>query len=393
MAVASRHMSASAAQASRNLSLDGLRGLAIALVVLYHLNLVGFGWVGVQLFFVLSGFLITRLLLALRSEPSLGRYLKTFYGRRALRIFPVYYLYLLLLLLFWWLLPGPQQGPVSQQWGYAASYTSNWLGMTGAHQKTYFLDHFWSLAIEEQFYLFWPLLLFFVPPRRLPGLLLALTLAGPLLRWGVSVFWPAFSNTTALPHAIALCTLSQLDAFAIGGLLCFAGPALQRLRHPGIYLASALTMAWLAGAWVNGAGLLPMQHYGAYLTLGYPNTLPASSQWLWGYSVINALSALLIGLVVHAGFSRKLFEQAWLVQLGRISYGVYILHFPLAHLSSPAIHRIQDWTGANLYLSLLLYTPLYLCLLLGLATLLHDGFEQRWLGWKERWFPLPQRPQ
>lgn len=165
MAVASRHMSTREDHSSRNPSLDGLRGLAIALVILYHLNLVGFGWVGVQLFFVLSGFLITRLLLALREQPSLGSYLKIFYGRRALRIFPVYYLYLLLLLLLWWALPTAQQGPVAEQWRYAASYTSNWLGMTGGHQKTYFLDHFWSLPIEEQFYLFWPLLLFFTPRR------------------------------------------------------------------------------------------------------------------------------------------------------------------------------------------------------------------------------------
>lgn len=118
-----------------------------------------------------------------------------------------------------------------------------------------------------------------------------MTLAGPLLRGAVSVLWPSFSNTAALPQAIALCALSQLDAFAIGGLLCFAGAALQRFRYAGACLAVALTMAWLAGAEVNGAGLLPMQPYGAYLTLGYPNTLPASSQWLWGYSVINVLSA------------------------------------------------------------------------------------------------------
>ncbi len=380
-----------AAPAARSRSLDGLRGVAIALVILYHLNLVGFGWVGVQLFFVLSGFLITRLLIEQRAQQRLGVYLKTFYGRRALRIFPVYYLYLLLLGLFWWALPAAQQAPVAQQWPYAASYSLNWLGMTRHHQPSWFLDHFWSLAIEEQFYLVWPLLLFFVSPRWLPRVLLALVLGGPLLRWCVYQLWPgfSFSDPAALPHAIAVCTFSQLDAFAIGGLLCFGAGHWR--RRSALYLAGALLLAWLAGAWVNGAGWLPMRPYGAFLTLGYPNTLPLGSQWLWGYSAINALSALLLGFSVHAGFGRTLFEHRWLVQLGRISYGVYILHFPLAHLTSPAVYRIHELTGLNLYFCLLLYTPLYLCLLLGLATLSQQLFERRFLGLKQRWFPMPGR--
>lgn len=375
--------------AERIPGLDGLRGLAVLLVVFYHLNLLGIGWVGVQLFFVLSGFLITRQLRASAGLP-LGAYLKTFHGRRALRILPLYYLYLLLLLALASLLPAGQQLPVAAQWPYAAAHVSNWLGMSVWHQKTYFLDHFWSLAIEEQFYLLWPLLLYFTPAPRLPWLLAALVLAGPLLRWGLYQLWPltGIADVQALPHAVALCTLSQLDAFAVGGLVGLYAQGLRRLRAAWAWLLAALLLIWLAGAAINGPGLLPMQERGAYLSLGYPNTLPLQGQWLWGYSAVNAAAALLMGLVVHARFGQRLFEWRALAGLGRISYAVYLFHFPLAHLSSPAIYRIQDWSGAPLTVCLLLYTPFYLCLLLGLALLSMELVERPLLRFRDRWFPL-----
>ncbi|MES2684051.1 MAG: acyltransferase [Pseudomonadota bacterium] len=370
----------------RNASLDGLRGLAVALVIAYHLNLVGVGWVGVQLFFVLSGFLITRQLLDLQARPSrTGTRLRVFYGRRALRIVPLAAVYLLLL---WaarpWLAP-TQAAAVTAQWPFAATYTSNWYAMGDWHAKTYFLDHFWSLAVEEQFYLLWPLLLFALPARWRLAALLALVLAGPLLRLAVWLWWP-FAAPENRPHAVAVCTFSQLDAFAMGGLVALAGERLRRVPAPALWLVGALALAWLLGLMVPAAAST------APLTLGYPNTLPQAGQWLWGYTVVNALAALLLGLVVHRGFARGLFAQPALVRLGEVSYAAYLLHFPLAHLCRPAINQLHRLTGLDPVPTVLLFLPVYLSLLLGLCLLAREGIENPCLRLKQRWFPMPATP-
>lgn len=384
-------MSAAVPTAARDPRLDALRGLALALVVLYHLNLLGVGWVGVQLFFVLSGFLITRQLLALAGRRAAGESLRIFYGRRALRILPPYFLYLAVLLACVPWLPASQQAPVAAQWGWAASFTYNGLGMTRFHQPTWFLDHFWTLAVEEQFYLLWPpLLLVLVPARRLPAVLLGLVLAGPLLRAAVWLLWPmtGLGDPAALPYAVGVCTVSQLDAFALGGLLCFAQAPFRRGSRPLLLLAGALLLAWGAGALVNGAGLAPMAAGGAWLTLGYPNTLPLQHQFLWGYTAINGVAALAVGFAAHGHRRSWLLEQPWLAGLGRLSYTGYLLHFPLAHLCAPAIYRVHLLTGASPLLSTLLFLPVYLCLLLGPCLLIREFHERPLLRLKDRWFPL-----
>lgn len=369
---------------SRDPALDGLRGLAIALVIAYHLNLLGAGWVGVQLFFVLSGFLITRLLLGLEAmSGSFGKRLKIFYGRRALRIMPLALVYLLLL---WvarpWLAPA-QAAAVTAQWPFAITYTSNWYAMGDWHVKTYFLDHFWSLAVEEQFYLIWPLLLFTVPARWRLRALLALVVAGPLLRLAVWLWWP-FVTPETRPHAVAVCTISQLDAFAVGGLVYLMGSRLRQLVAPRLWLPVALALAWFAAAQV------PTVPATAPLTLGYPNTLPQAGQWLWGYSVVNALSALLLALVVYHRLGQKLFTQPWLVRLGGLSYAAYILHFPLAHLCRPGINQLHRLTGLDPVPTVLLFLPIYLSLLLGLCLLARECVEHPCLRLKNRWFPMPR---
>ena len=369
--------------------LDGIRALAVLLVVCYHLNLLGIGWVGVQLFFVLSGFLITRLLLELRDGRALGDYLRTFFGRRVLRIFPLYYLYLLVAVVAAATVVPSQAGPVLGQWPWAATFTMNAWGMTRFHENTWFLDHLWSLAIEEQFYLLWPFLVYWLAPRRLFAVLLALVVAGPLLRLGVFALWPSFdvADPAALPYAVAVCTLSQLDAFALGAALCFVGARAATLRAPAAWLAAAIAVTLALGYAASGAGFAPLQRFGAPLTLGFPNTLPDNFQFVWGFSAVNIVGALLIALAAWRNFGAALLQQPWTEYVGRISYGIYVWHFPLAHLTSPWVFEIRQLTGAGFYACLLLFAPIYLALLLGIAALSYELYERRFLLLKRRWFP------
>src|SRR4051812_126623 len=166
--------------------LDGLRALAVTAVLVHHLldPLPGlathfpWGLVGVRLFFVLSGFLITGLLIQAvqtqRGSHDPAHVLKQFYIRRALRIFPIYYLVLAIA----WLVGSAD---VHEQLPWLATYTYNvWIAHLGWFTK--YFAHFWSLCVEEQFYLVWPWLLVFAPRRRAYVYASAMVLAGPLYR-------------------------------------------------------------------------------------------------------------------------------------------------------------------------------------------------------------------
>src|SRR3954466_6828035 len=168
-------------------TLDGLRGVAILLVMLCHfLGLLhtgnhrldsllhlgfGHGWVGVNLFFVLSGFLITGILLDAKSSP---RYFRNFYARRTLRIFPLYYGVLFVCFAILPLFPGSNSADflaLRSRQGWLWTYCTNIKIVLDGDWKfaTPLLDlgHFWSLAVEEHFYLVWPLLVFLLPTRAL----------------------------------------------------------------------------------------------------------------------------------------------------------------------------------------------------------------------------------
>ena len=138
--------------AERIPALDGLRGVAVLLVMLYHANLLASGWVGVQLFFVLSGFLITRVLLQARSGTSAARASLHFYLRRALRIFPAYFLYLLAGLALAAVSPWGLSADAPGFWP-AMIFVYNWYRAWAPSADLRWLDHLWSLSVEEQLYL------------------------------------------------------------------------------------------------------------------------------------------------------------------------------------------------------------------------------------------------
>jgi peptidoglycan/LPS O-acetylase OafA/YrhL len=347
--------------------LDGLRAIAVLLVVLCHQYVLSIGWVGVQMFFVLSGYLITGLLTRARDQP-LGAYLRDFYGRRALRIFPLYYAVLAVLAVA--SMAHLRLGGVREGLPFAATYTYNfWFATNGT--LSYLLTHFWSLCVEEQFYLVWPFVIYLCPPRFTRTLLLAVIVASPLVRALMMHWLVARGNPGDRFIALDVLTPTHFDAFAIG-----AYAALFPLggSRRGLLVSSAV----LATAGV----VLVVRDHLPWSSGGYPLGLAAGYAFIWGYSLINLCSAFLIDCLAHRKFLPRLFESRALTYLGQISYGLYVLHYPVQWIVDKALPgRIAP-----------VHIAVQVLITVGLATLSYRFWEVRFLALKDRWFPARRRP-
>ena len=313
--------------------LDGLRTLAVGAVIWSHwvpACQFGFEWglMGVNLFFVLSGFLITGILLDSRAgtERPSGRWfaIRQFYTRRVLRIFPLFYMTLALLVLL-------NIRPVRQTLGWHVCYLSNvyffrqgaWVGQ---------ISHFWSLAVEEQFYLVWPYLMVFLPVRMLRPAVLGLIVLAPVYRVVMGVVDP--ENRLAF-----VLTIGCLDALGIGALLSCS------LRNDGDSPRKAERVARLL-LWIglptsvalevlNRLDLAP----GALLALRY-----TFLDMIFGWVILRGARGF------QGWFGRFLLWPP-MMYLGKISYGLYVFHnlvvyglvFAVKSLHAPEVILTVPW--------------------------------------------------
>ena len=287
--------------------LDGLRGIAASAVVIHHfppigLRMLDLGRAAVWLFFVLSGFLITGILLRARTEAQLGSQTLrgvfwAFYLRRFLRIFPLYYA-----LLFATSLLDPR---VRKVFPWFLFYLSNFY-IAWAGELTLPMNHLWSLSVEEQFYLTWPALVLLVPESLLLPVFALVIAAGPLSRF-------LLLNATGNWTTASFFTTSCFDALGMGALMAF----LRSRRKTGSDF-SGLKNALLS----SGVALMIL-----YLGLGrFTNSkaLVITVQYL-------SLSLIFACIVDRAadgftGIVRYCLEYRPLTYLGVISYGVYVYH-------------------------------------------------------------------
>jgi peptidoglycan/LPS O-acetylase OafA/YrhL len=311
-------------------ALDGFRAAAALLVFVHHYVLahlppaLRWGWAGVDVFFVLSGFLITGILFDTRESPHR---LRNFYSRRALRIFPLYYgvaiVVLLTTPLFHWMwsriwVLGPLYLLNYARYVHPVATHSGDLLFSGSLKLPLAFGHFWSLCVEEQFYLVWPLVVFLVRDRvRLRNLCVAAVFVVPLLRWAaVSVVPPQFLAYDLLYRA----TPFRVDALLLGGAvaLMLRGPEAARLRRLAVPLLIASTLA-LALAWLVAVRVLH-QSSAADTTVPWISTL--------GFSLIDLIAAAVLLLTLQPG---NLFFRAFsfrpLRWLGQMSYGFYVFHY------------------------------------------------------------------
>jgi peptidoglycan/LPS O-acetylase OafA/YrhL len=313
--------------------LDGLRAIAFLLVFALHTDYLHIGWVGVSLFFILSGFLITSILLDMKKSLSSKEYFIKFYGRRFLRIFPLCYFYLLLIVLLTsWLIsipyrPQDMQIILDQIW-YAVGYVYDFFFTTAAYQPSHFLDHFWSLSVEEQFYIFWPLLIWLVPEKWLRKLFVSIIVLGPVFRLvyylihtsGVFSFFAAEP-----PLAIYSLPFSHMDAFALGGYI--SRFSLPKAKQQFFWLAALIPIIGFASHYLATGSV------GKLSAFGYPLRLSYGYAFIWGYSLLNYFFAILIYGVAQEAWLTLFLEWRPLRYLGKISYGLYVYHFPIVWFS------------------------------------------------------------
>jgi peptidoglycan/LPS O-acetylase OafA/YrhL len=298
--------------------LDGVRGAAILIVLLEHFRFVTGGFLGVDLFFVLSGFLITTLLL--EEWERGGRIsLRRFYLRRALRLVPTLAALILFGLAFTHFFRSPEEAAVFRREALVvACYVANWTNLHNTPLPT--LGHAWSLSLEEQFYIVWPLLLCVLLRTRSRRAVVLCVFAGILascaLRFAMYVEYRAAGKPHAELMRMYLGLDTRADALLTG---CLIGALAVWGRLPNGRLARfAIAVAATASAvWVGV--LVATHHMGKPLFYQGMFTLVA-----FGFgSVIVHL------LVNPARVWRRVLEFPPLVGLGRISYGLYLVHVPV----------------------------------------------------------------
>jgi peptidoglycan/LPS O-acetylase OafA/YrhL len=319
----------------RMIQLDALRALAIFGVMACHFfayRITTEGAQGVTLFFVLSGFLITGILLKCRTYidrdgQSVLFTLRQFYARRFLRIFPVYYLALALL----WIM---HDKGVRAELGWHLAYLTN-IRMAMNARAHYFphwsIEHFWSLAVEEQFYLVWPCVVLLVSRRVLLYTVCAMVCAGPTFRMAALGAHIHQSIISTLPFF-------WLDALGLGSLLAVASDPAFAIRH---LIAPARKAAVLAGLAAIAFSFY-LGHVNRHFSILY-------AVYYLGYSLVFAwlVSRAAEGFT---GITGRLMSFKPLLWIGAISYGIYVFHYILRVYT---IHGLKPIHSQWLYAAVL----------------------------------------
>ena len=363
-------------------ALDGLRGIAILLVLIFHLlwsnsetgsrvmNVVvalrGSGWVGVDLFYALSGFLITGIL---ADTMGARHYFRNFYMRRVLRIMPLYYGAVLVLFLF--VEFGLQQA-AGRPFALLLAYLNNtplWWHTTSGPALIDLTNHLWSLAVEEQFYLMWPFVMFALRGRRRQmWAAAALAAMAPAVR------------AIMIAHGASIDALYKMTVCRADSLLAGAWVALAirgSMRERVLRWAPLVFWLGLAGCLAIGirAGNFDYEVNPAVRSAGF--------------SLVALVSAAAVAVALRAGWAARAISANWLRFLGRYSYGIYVFHIPVdacvVGLLMPAV-RMHVGSKAALHLVQLVFV---VGLTIPLAMASYKYYEAPFLRLKryfaERW--------
>lgn len=367
-------------------SLDGIRGLFCILIIINHWNSVfvlpiaPIGWEVLQIFFVMSGFLITRILIHEREKhATFGSYVKSFYAKRSLRIFPLYFIYLL----FWgaarFIFQGSEfvqqnTAELAQNWMFYLTYTANLKSLFNFNAlDTPFFAHLWSLSLEEQFYLIMPFLIFFLKGRMLRGAIIFLIVAPMVLRVVGYPFLMGLNDDSIWAILLVYRNLIfQTDSFALGAAIAIFN--FDFIRRPQLWF-------WVLLAAIVGLNIyhypLFLEHAGEILghfnpdlagaegnvywylsMLGHPELLPLDSAYAYMMPLVNLWCFfMLLASVQDKPISKWLFENKLLIEIGKVTYGMYVYHFSAIIIFALAVGKL---TGKGIGgIDIWLQTPLF----------------------------------
>lgn len=378
-------------------ALDGVRGIAILLVLTYHFSwvlgfgtnvadralerVVSVGWAGVDLFFILSGFLITNILL--RARDSSG-YFRTFYARRVLRIFPLYYGFLFIMIVLLPELPGLRGNEGLQNlrqhqfiyWTYLYNVAISVHPLVD--RGPYANGHLWSLAIEEQFYLIWPLVVLLLGRRALASFCILCIVAAPVIRYGL-----LHGAVPDLQNVFAVSTLmpARMDTLALGGLIAVIARDPDLLRR---------TTRWALPVGATAALALVILNLNRH---GLP--LLDEKVLTFGLSALALGFGAAVMMVVGGvpGTLQAVLSNRVLTFFGRYSYGLYVLHFQIM-LELQKLAANHGWvrTVKGTFIPFdLAFTAVAMALSVSAAWLSWQLYEKQFLKLK-RFVPYSGRP-
>ena len=351
-------------------ALDGLRAIAVLMVLLAHCKeatphriwqVLHQGGFGVYLFFVLSGFLITRILLSEKNKPA---YFRNFYARRTLRIFPLYYG--VLALQFWVLLPifpTPHILADAHYQGWLWAYGYNVLTAIKDHyfftSDWMFMGHFWTLAVEEQFYLVWPFIVLALCRESLLKLCIGIVALTPILRLA---FYAAGANR----YWVTMFTLCQMDSLALGAMLAC-------LESSG-RLNAVVPMARRV---VLGLGAILV-----ICSFFYPRSPETTLPLIFYHGAVALFFGAIVALAVCGAF--RWLDSRMLREVGQKSYGMYVFHIPLLVLAIRYIHlpsRLQQWVGHPYLADVIFFSSMIIITYL-VAFISYNAYEKHFLRLK-----------
>lgn len=369
--------------------LDGFRAIPMFFVLWGHFGAqYSHFWFPVQGFFILSGFLISRILIKekARSNGDFKSYFKTYWWRRSLRIFPIYYLYLFILIGLYFVIPELADLPklILGLLTYTFNFMSPLADIDFMHSKAFEItQHLWTMSVEEQFYIFLPLIIWFTSERWLRIWTVFFIIGAFLFRIGLGAYYiETLPYPAVTGNFVRLNTLSHFDAFFMGVAINVF--SLKRYKINWWWLFVVFFALFIgAGIWnvFDRLGTWDSTVYWSHL--GYHISWYENYEYVWCYTLINFSFMFCVLALITQGERKpslwgKLLKFKPLVLFGRLSYGVYTYHMLVFYFFSSFIYsnrKPEVWINVS-------YFVLYVLFVFAVSWLSYELIEKKFLRLK-----------